>query len=70
MDDEERLRRREMIAALREAISATGKDDPEKVQEQRRRALIAYMDAHNLNANGWAVDAGIRPTSLYNFIRG
>ena len=70
MDDDERLQRREMIAALRLAITTPGHNDPEQVQKRRRTALLAYMEAHNLNANGWAIEAGIRPTSVYNFIKG
>ena len=70
MNDDERLQRREMIAALRMAITTPGHNDPEQVQKRRRTALLAYMEAHNLNANGWATDAGIRPTSVYNFING
>ena len=70
MDDDERLQRREMIAALRLAITTPGHNDPEQVQKRRRTALLAYMEAHNLNANGWAIEAGIRPTSIYNFING
>jgi len=70
MDDDERLQRREMIAALRGAITTPGHNNPEQVQKRRRTALLAYMEAHNLNANGWAIEAGIRPTSVYNFING
>jgi SOS-response transcriptional repressor LexA len=70
MDDDERLQRREMIAALRGAITTPGHNNPEQVQKRRREALLAYMEAHNLNANGWAIEAGIRPTSVYNFING
>jgi len=70
MDNEERLARREMIAALREILKNPAQTDLEFIQNRRRDTLQAFMKRHNLNANGWAVEAGVRPTSVYNFIKG
>lgn len=39
--------------------------------ERRRRALRAFMAAHEISAAQWARDAGLKtPNSLYNFLNG
>ena len=70
MDDDERLERREMIAALREVITTSGMSDPETVQTKRREALIKFMKDRNLRPKRWAAAAGVKANSLYNFTNG
>ena len=70
MKDDERLQRREMIAALREVITTSGMSDPETVQNKRREALKKFMKDRNLRPKRWAAAAGVKPNSIYNFTNG
>ena len=70
MHDDERLQRREMLTALREVITATTTSDPEEAQNNRREALVAFMERYKLKTRKWAADAGVKANSIYNFTNG